>query len=168
MFLFIQKKYKYMKKLNLISYSLIFISIIIYLYYLSLSINFIYNDINICEEIKNEVVDNVINCINKDNTNNKINNNLGSINSFYLSIKNEIINMRNNFIELFNINNNKYTYYPSRVIKYKNTFSKFIIEDNEPVITCKCEEYYKPQLRLAYLEYNMVLQNIKSFLNKTD
>ncbi len=164
-------------------YLYVSIYIIVYLYYLSLlvsfvkgnmgtveNINVIYNE-NILDSLYEDILDyeseDIWDYVNENVANNLTNNNLGYFNNLCLIIKNEVINLRNNFVEVFKANN-KYTYYTSRVIKDSNIFNNFTLEDNKPIVTCNCAENYKSQLRVIFLEYNMILQNIKSFLNKAN
>src|ERR1051325_4490867 len=120
-----------MKRLNLIIYLPI---ILLSFYCLSLLISFIYGHINICENINDDYIDNITDSIEESKENSTSNNkskkeNINYINYFYLTIKSEIVNIRNNFTEMFKTNSKKYSYSPSLLIK-NNTFKKYMLEDN--------------------------------------
>ena len=84
--------------------------------------------------------------------------------NFYYLIKNEVINMKNNFSELFKLNDSKYAYHPSCFVK-DNSLTESIIKNDEPIKVCQCASY-KLDRRLRLYEFNIVLQNIISFINK--
>src|SRR5438270_5938947 len=108
------------KEYSFIIYILILVFIILYLYFFKLLPYFIYDNTNTFINTNYDntsIVEAKNNIIDEKDVNNLTVNSTNYINNFYYLIKNEVINMKNNFSELFKLNDSKYAYHPSCFVK---------------------------------------------------